>query len=107
LHGRAGLGPASRLSPHNPLEREGGSADSKPMCAEKKPTSASGKETFEVELKKLEKLVESLESGDISLDELVTKYEEGMRLLKSCQKSLEAAELRIEQLGKRGEESEG
>ena len=58
-------------------------------------------------MKKLEKLVESLESGDISLDELVTKYEEGMRLLKSCQKSLEAAELRIEQLGKRGEESEG
>jgi exonuclease VII small subunit len=30
-----------------------------------------------------------------------------MRLLKSCQKSLEAAELRIEQLGKRGEESQG
>ena len=43
----------------------------------------------------------------LALDELVTKYEEGMRLLKSCQKSLEAAELRIEQLGKRGEESEG
>jgi exodeoxyribonuclease VII small subunit len=77
------------------------------MCADKKPTPASGKEAFEVELKKLEHLVESLESGDVSLDELVTKYEEGMRLLKSCQKSLEAAELRIEQLGKRGEESEG
>jgi exodeoxyribonuclease VII small subunit len=39
--------------------------------------------------------------------ELVAKYEEGMRLLKSCQKSLEAAELRIEQLGKRSEDSQG
>jgi exodeoxyribonuclease VII small subunit len=77
------------------------------MSADKKTTPASGKESFEVELKKLEKLVESLESGDVSLDELVAKYEEGMRLLKSCQKSLEAAELRIEQLGKRGEEPQG
>ena len=59
------------------------------------------------ELKQLEQLVESLESGDVSLDALVAKYEEGMRLLKSCQKSLEAAELRIEQLGKRGEDSQG
>jgi exodeoxyribonuclease VII small subunit len=73
------------------------------MCADKKPASASGKEGFEAELKQLEQLVESLESGDA----LVAKYEEGMRLLKSCQKSLEAAELRIEQLGKRGEDSQG
>jgi exodeoxyribonuclease VII small subunit len=77
------------------------------MCADKKPASASAKEGFEAELKKLEQLVESLESGDVSLDELVAKYEEGMRLLKSCQKSLEAAELRIEQLGKRGDEAQG
>lgn len=77
------------------------------MCAEKKSPPAGGKETFEVELAQLEKLVESLESGDVSLDELVTKYAEGMRLLKSCQKSLEAAELRIEQLGKRTDDSQG
>lgn len=43
----------------------------------------------------------------MSLDELVAKYEQGMRLLKSCQKSLEAAELRIEQLGKRGDDVVG
>lgn len=77
------------------------------MCADKKTPSASGKEGFEAELKQLEQLVESLESGDVSLDELVAKYEQGMRLLKSCQKSLEAAELRIEQLGKRGEDAQG
>jgi len=43
------------------------------MCADKKPASASGKEGFEAELKQLEQLVESLESGDVSLDELVAK----------------------------------
>jgi exodeoxyribonuclease VII small subunit len=77
------------------------------MCAEKKPASASGKEGFEAELKQLEQLVESLRVRRRVLDALVAKYEEGMRLLKSCQKSLEAAELRIEQLGKRGEDSQG
>ncbi|MEY2751847.1 MAG: Exodeoxyribonuclease 7 small subunit [Verrucomicrobiota bacterium] len=77
------------------------------MSADKKPTPASGKESFEAELARLEQLVESLESGTVSLDELVAKYEEGMRLLKSCQKSLEAAELRIEQLGKRADDAQG
>ncbi len=76
------------------------------MSADKKTSANGSKETFEVEMAKLEKLVESLESGTVSLDELVTKYEEGMRLLKSCQSNLQAAELRIEQLGKKSNESE-
>ena len=76
------------------------------MSAEKKASPASGKESFEVEMAKLEQLVDSLESGTVSLDELVAKYEEGMRLLKSCQSSLQAAELRIEQLGKKSADSE-
>lgn len=75
------------------------------MSADKKASPASGKESFEVEMAKLEQLVDSLESGTVSLDELVAKYEEGMRLLKSCQSSLQAAELRIEQLGKKSADS--
>lgn len=74
------------------------------MSADKKNPSANGKENFEADLTKLEKLVESLEEGTVSLDELVAKYEEGMRLLKSCQTSLQAAELRIEQLSKKTSE---
>lgn len=77
------------------------------MCAEKKAGSPAGRDSFEAEMAKLEQLVESLESGTVSLDELVAKYEEGIRLLKSCQGSLQAAELRIEQLGKRTEEGQG
>jgi exodeoxyribonuclease VII small subunit len=76
------------------------------MSADKKATPGSGKESFETEMAKLEKLVDSLESGTVSLDELVAKYEEGMRLLKSCQASLQAAELRIEQLGKKAADGE-
>ena len=76
------------------------------MSADKKASLTSSKESFEVEMAKLEKLVDSLEAGTVSLDELVAKYEEGMRLLKSCQSSLQAAELRIEQLGKKAADSE-
>lgn len=76
------------------------------MCADKKSSPSPEKDSFEAEMAKLEKLVDSLESGTVSLDELVTKYEEGMRLLKSCQTSLQAAELRIEQLGKKSSDAE-
>ena len=76
------------------------------MCAEKKSAANSGKDSFESDLAKLEKLVAALEEGEVTLDELLTKYEEGMRLLKSCQASLQAAQLRIEQLGKRPDDEQ-
>ena len=55
---------------------------------------------FEDALKKLEKIVEDLEKGDISLDESLSKYEEGMDLAKVCQKKLEKAREKIEILVK-------
>ena len=54
--------------------------------------------SFEKALDRLEELVEAMESGEIPLAELVAKYEEGSDLLKKCEKRLEEAELRIEQL---------
>lgn len=54
--------------------------------------------SFEDELKQLESVVESLESGSVPLATLVERYEAGMRHLKNCQQKLAEAELRIEQL---------
>ena len=51
---------------------------------------------FEEALKKLEKIVQSLEDGDLPLDEALEKYEEGVRLSKSCAKKLEVAKKRVE-----------
>lgn len=51
---------------------------------------------FEEALKKLEKIVEELEDGSISLDEALEKYEEGIRLSKMCAKKLEAAKKKVE-----------
>jgi exodeoxyribonuclease VII small subunit len=54
--------------------------------------------SFEESLGKLEKLVATLESGDVPLADLVTRYTEGTRLLQQCQASLRAAELVISEL---------
>ncbi len=51
---------------------------------------------FEEALKKLEKIVDDLEGGGLSLDEALEKYEEGIRLSKLCAKKLEAARKKVE-----------
>lgn len=55
---------------------------------------------FETALTKLETIVESMESGEVPLAELLAKFEEGSKLLKVCEARLKEAELRIEQLKK-------
>jgi exodeoxyribonuclease VII small subunit len=56
--------------------------------------------SFENALGKLETIVESMESGEVPLAELLARFEEGSRLLKVCETRLKEAELRIEQLKK-------
>ena len=56
--------------------------------------------TFEEALQKLESIVEGMESGDLPLESLLAKYEEGVKLAKICQDKLAEAELRIQQLEK-------
>ena len=55
---------------------------------------------FEDALKKLETVVEAMESGDLPLETLLAKYEEGSRLVRVCQAKLEEAELKIQKLEK-------
>lgn len=50
---------------------------------------------FEASLKKLEQIVRELESGDVSLNESLSKFEEGIGLYKKCRETLESAEKKI------------
>lgn len=56
--------------------------------------------SFEAALERLETLVESMESGEVPLADLLAKFEEGNKLLKQCEARLKDAELKIEQLKK-------
>lgn len=53
---------------------------------------------FERKLTDLETIVERLEQGDLSLEESVRLFEEGMKLSESCKQELESAEGRIQVL---------
>ena len=53
---------------------------------------------FETNLKKLEMIVDKLESGDIGLEESVKLYEEGMRIKKICDKKLKDIEMQIKKI---------
>lgn len=55
---------------------------------------------FETALKKLEGIVEKLENGDLSLEEALKQYEEGVRMAEVCTKKLTEAEKKVEVLMK-------
>ena len=55
---------------------------------------------FEEALQKLESIVETMEAGDLPLETLIARYEEGTRLARVCQEKLAEAEVKIQQLEK-------
>ena len=62
--------------------------------------ATDAKISFESALTQLETIVESMESGDVPLAELLAKFEEGNKLLKVCEARLKDAEIKIELLKK-------
>ena len=51
--------------------------------------------SFEENMEELEKIVTELEKGELNLDDSVSKFEEGIKLSKECNKILENAEKKI------------
>lgn len=56
--------------------------------------------TFEKEIENLQGIVKKLESGELSLEESLKAFEDGVKLARSCQEKLSAAEKKIEVLVK-------
>ncbi len=54
--------------------------------------------SFEEALKRLEEIVSSLETGQLSLDESLSVFEEGIRLSKLCNKKLVETKQKVEKL---------
>ena len=52
--------------------------------------------TFEEAMQELEKLVDSLDKGDVSLDEAIAAYDRGSQLKDYCQKKLHEAKMKVE-----------
>jgi exodeoxyribonuclease VII small subunit len=53
---------------------------------------------FEIALQDLDKIVHTLEKGDLNLEEALSQFEKGVSLVRSCQETLGKAEQRVQQL---------
>ena len=53
---------------------------------------------FEASMKRLEEIVDKMEQGELSLDESLKLFEEGIKLSRSLNKRLDEAERRVEEL---------
>ncbi len=62
---------------------------------------AKEKQSFEDDLKRLQKIVEELSAGKLTLGESLKKYEEGIKLAQSCSQVLEEAQHKVELLMKK------
>ena len=62
------------------------------------PPSESEEGTFETMMERLQDLVRRLEAGNLTLEESIRSFEEGMALVKKCQAVLSQAEQRIQKL---------
>ena len=56
--------------------------------------------SFEEALDQLETLVESMEQGDLSLEDSLNAFEQGVALSRSCESALKAAEQKVEILSR-------
>jgi exodeoxyribonuclease VII small subunit len=59
------------------------------------------KQNFEDDIKRLQKIVEELASGKLTLGESLKKYEEGIKLAQGCQQTLADAQRKVELLMKK------
>ena len=57
-----------------------------------------GEETYDALVKRLERVVTELESGQLSLEQSIEKFAEGVRLAKDASRKLDEAERRVEML---------
>lgn len=66
------------------------------MAAKKSSTSKTV--NFEKALGNLEQLVEEMEQGDLSMEEMLKRFEKGIALTTDCQQALQKAELKVKEL---------
>lgn len=63
---------------------------------------ASVEGNFDQTLKALSNIVKNIEQGELSLEDAMTQFEEGIGLAKRCQSILESAELKVQKLSEDG-----
>jgi exodeoxyribonuclease VII small subunit len=74
------------------------------MTPPKKAPADTAAPSFEEALVQLEGIVDRLEDGELELEQALLAFEDGVRLSRQCAAQLDAAEQRVEVLGRQGRE---
>ncbi len=69
----------------------------------KTAANSDSEQTFESALARLEEIVQQMDSPTLPLNQLITDYEEGVKLVKICEAKLKDAEQKIEIITKRAQ----
>ncbi len=69
-----------------------------PSLTFRKDDKTMAKDKFEDNLSRLEEIVKKMESGDLSLEDSLKAFEEGIKLSRICAKKLDESERRVEVL---------
>ena len=69
-----------------------------------KAASSDPQPGFEKSMSRLETIVGEMEGGALSLEDMITRFEEGQTLIKACTRTLNEVERKIEVLVKKGDE---
>lgn len=64
---------------------------------------AGKKSSFESQLEALEKIVDNLEGGELTLEESLAQFEQGIKLTRECQETLDNAQQKVAVLTKDNE----
>lgn len=72
--------------------------------SDKKAGKPEEKINFEKAMERLEKIVGEMESGSLSLEEMISRFEEGQSLIKFCTTKLNEVEKKVELLVKKGDD---
>lgn len=70
------------------------------MAKKEKTTS------FEENLEKIQEIIEAIDSGRLGLEETISQYEEGGKLIRTCREILDKAELKITKLAENSDKEE-
>jgi len=71
-----------------------------------KPRNPESEPSFETSLEEVESIIERIERGEVGLEESLTQYERGVELIRRCRGILKQAELRVEELTQRMQDSD-
>ncbi|MEM8954033.1 MAG: exodeoxyribonuclease VII small subunit [Verrucomicrobiota bacterium] len=81
-------------------------AEKKKTVGKKAKVEEEDERDFEEALGALEEIVEAMESDRMPLADMLTKYDEGTRLLKLCQRRIDEAQAKIELISRKAESDE-